>query len=396
MLNLRFNKKIAGIVILILVIPGLIIGIWYISNLNRNSCSNCKYDIINAFPNLSFISPVGLYHSNDNSNRLFVLEQQGIIYSFNNSENTSQKTTFLDIRNKVLSGGELGLLGLAFHPNFSLNGKFYLDYTADNPMRTIISSWTVNISDPNIANVTSEKILLEIQQPFANHNGGQLAFGPDGYLYIGMGDGGSGGDPYGNAQNKSVFLGKILRIDVNSGNPYGIPQDNPFKGNSVGYKEEIFAFGLRNPWRFSFDQVTGKLWAADVGQNTWEEIDIIENGKNYGWNIMEGNHCYLSSNCNTTGLTLPIYEYSHSVGDSITGGFVYRGNEFPNLNGSYIYGDFEEGQIWGIKLNQDGSTDNTLLVDTTLGISSFGVDEQNNLYIVAYGGQIYRLDIIST
>ncbi len=357
---------------------------------------NFQYQVELAFPNLVFDHPVGIYHAGDESNRLFVLEQPGVIKVFNNSQNVTSAKIFLDIRDQVVYGGEQGLLGLAFHPNFTDNGYFYVDYTADDDGRTIVARYTINQTDPDQANKTSEQNILEVPQPYSNHNGGQLAFGPDGYLYIALGDGGSGGDPQGNGQNLSTLLGSILRIDVDTATPpsnYSIPPDNPFVGNTEGYKEEIYAYGLRNPWRFSFDNVTGLLWAGDVGQSKWEEIDIIKNGTNYGWNIMEGNHCYLpSSGCNTTGLEPPIWEYGHDVGHSVTGGFVYRGPALPELNGSYIYGDFAYGQIWALEYDGLNPTNNTLLVDTGLLIASFGVDENSELYIVDYRGGIYQLN----
>ena len=249
--------------------------------------------IVDAFPNLNFDQPVDIQSPKDGTNRIFVLSQPGIVFVFDNDAKTKTKKVFLDIRNKVLYGGEQGLLGLAFHPNFKSNGFFYLDYTIDNPRRTVVSRFRVSAKDPNKADPGSEVILFEVEQPYSNHNGGQISFGPDGYLYVSLGDGGSGGDPKNNAQNLKSLLGKILRIDVDkksNGKNYSIPDDNPFKGNKNGNKEEIFAFGLRNVWRFSFDK-KGNLWAADVGQNEWEELNIIEKGKNYGWRIMEGKHC---------------------------------------------------------------------------------------------------------
>ena len=245
----------------------------------------------------------------------------------------------------------------------------------------------------------SEVILLEFSQPYSNHNGGQLAFSPtDGYLYIATGDGGSYGDPDCNAQDLSSLLGKILRIDVDqpSGNiPYSIPSDNPFAANPLGYREEIFAYGLRNPWRFSFDTVSGKIWAADVGQNLWEEIDLIVNGGNYGWSLFEGFHCYNSPwsctpPCDTTGIMMPIWEYSHSEGLSITGGYVYRGTLTPELTGKYIYADFVNGKIWALSEDNSGQIENSLIMDTNLGISSFGIDSNQELYWCAFDGKIYR------
>ncbi len=238
---------------------------------------------------------------------------------------------------------------------------------------------------------------MEVSQPFSNHNGGQIAFGPDGYLYIALGDGGSGGDPDGNGQNRATLLGSILRIDANTASGarnYAIPPDNPFAGNSQGFREEIFAYGLRNPWRFSFDPVTKKLWAGDVGQNLYEEIDIIEKGRNYGWNIMEGFHCYSSATCDTAGLTLPVWEYGHnsSGGIAVTGGFVYRGTQLPELYGKYIYADYGSGRIWSLSYS-DNDTVNTELLKTSLNISSFGTDRFNELYMCAFDGKIYRFKL---
>ncbi len=357
--------------------------------------SKAQIEIVQAFPNLSFEQPVDIQHAGDGTNRLFVVEQSGRIYVFDNNPSTSSKKIFLDITNKVLSGGEQGLLGLAFHPDYKNNGFFYINYTTNNPRRTVISRFRVSGNDPDNADVNSELIILEIEQPYSNHNGGQTTFGPDGFLYISLGDGGSGGDPENNSQNLRSLLGKILRIDVNnfaSGLNYSIPNDNPFKGNTNNLREEIFAFGLRNVWRFSFDTPTGRLWGADVGQNAWEEINIIEKGKNYGWRIMEGNHCYNpSTNCNTENLTMPIWEYGHNQdgGYSITGGFVYRGTNAQEIYGKYVYADFVSGNIWS--LNYDGSLVNSLISGTSYQISTFGVDQNNELYFASYGnGRLYK------
>jgi hypothetical protein len=250
--------------------------------------------------------------------------------------------------------------------------------------------------DADQADRNSELVLLEVAQPFSNHKGGQLAFGADGYLYIGLGDGGSGGDPFGNAQNRSSLLGKILRIDVNSpsaGRNYGVPVDNPFAGNSLGYREEIYAYGLRNPWRFSFDPPTGKLWVADVGQNQREEIDLVEKGKNYGWNIMEASLCYSpSTGCDQTGLELPVWEYGRDEGSSVIGGFVYRGLTVTGLYGAYVYGDYGSGKIWALRYDGTSAPVNTLIAATSLSITSFGVDENNKLYFAAFDGKIHKLN----
>jgi glucose/arabinose dehydrogenase len=289
-------------------------------------------------------------------------------------------------------GNEEGLLGLAFDPDYSRNGYFYVYYSAAGPRRTVLSRFNIRSGDSEIADPASELVLMEIDQPYSNHNGGQLAFGPDGYLYIGVGDGGSGGDPHGNGQNRNTLLGKILRIDVSNssaGEKYRIPADNPFTGMS-STRNEIWAFGLRNPWRFSFDRETGILWAADVGQNQWEEIDIITKGANYGWNIMEGTHCFApTSNCDRTGLTLPVFEYEHSHGCSITGGYVYRGTTLQSLIGFYIYGDFCSGKIWAMSFNNNTVEQNILLTDSSLDITSFGEDSAGNLYILSRQGGIY-------
>lgn len=354
-----------------------------------------------AFPALSFSNPVDLQDPRDATNRLFVVEQTGIIRVFQNNPSVSASAIFLDIRDQLTNGGELGLLGLAFHPSYSSNGYFYLNYTAPNPLRTVIARYSVSATDPNQADKQSEHILLTYAQPFTNHNGGQIAFGPDGYLYIASGDGGSGGDPQNNAQNRTNLLGKILRIDVNNpsaGRNYGIPNDNPFVGNTSGFREEIFAYGLRNPWRFSFDAITGTLWCADVGQNAREEIDIITKGGNYGWRTMEGSLCFNpSTGCSTTGLTLPVWEYGRSEGYSVTGGFVYRGTRNPELSGAYIYGDYGSGRIWALRYDGVNPPTNTLIAQMASNrLSSFGVDRNNELYLCSFDGKIYRFAAATT
>lgn len=362
----------------------------------NGSPGDVSYEVVEAFPNLSFTEPLDLQHAGDGSGRLFVVEKSGVIRVFENDSTVSSSSVFLDIQDRVDdSGSEEGLLGLAFHPNYESNGYFYVNYTAANPNRTVIARFQVSTGDSNTADVGSELQILTFAQPFSNHNGGQLAFGPDGYLYIAVGDGGSGGDPEDNAQNRSSLLGNILRIDVDNpqgGNNYGIPPDNPYAGNDQGFREEIYAYGLRNPWRFSFDAENGTLWAADVGQNEYEEIDIIEAGGNYGWDIMEGTHCYEpSSGCDQSGLEMPIWEYSHDLGNSVTGGFVYRGPTLDSLTGSYIYGDFGSGRIWALDNSDPNNPENVQLLDTDILISSFGVDADNELYICGFGGSIYKL-----
>lgn len=352
-----------------------------------------KTVVVNSFPNLTFSNPIDIQHAGDNSNRLFVVSQNGAIHVFENNSEVEVSSIFLNITDEVLYGGEQGLLGLAFHPDFSENGYFFINYTAGNPRRTVIARFSVS-SNPNIADPSSKIILLEINQPYSNHNGGQIAFGQDGFLYISLGDGGSGGDPQNQAQDLSTLLGKIVRIDVDqseNGKNYSIPNDNPFKNNNENIAPEIYAYGLRNVWRFSFDS-NNRLWAADVGQNSLEEINIIKNGGNYGWRIMEGSDCYNpQNNCNREGLTLPIWEYDHSStgGYSITGGYVYEGINAPELLNKYIYADFVTGNIWAF--NPENSS-NILVEKVNFSISTFGVDQNNDLYFAdLISGIIYGL-----
>lgn len=353
-------------------------------------------NVVPAFPNLLFSRPLGIQHAGDETDRLFVVEQSGIISVFSNDSGVSDRDIFLNIEGRVTDlSSEQGLLGLAFHPDFETNGYFYVNYTATSPERTVISRFSVSEDDSNLANPASETVLLTYIQPYGNHNGGHISFGPDGYLYIAAGDGGSAGDPLNNGQDRSTLLGSILRIDVDSqenGNEYGIPGNNPFAGNDQGYREEIFAYGLRNPWRFSFDAETGDLWTGDVGQNELEEIDLIKNGLNYGWNIMEGRSCYpAGTDCDQNGLELPVFQYDHNNGDrSITGGFVYRGSGIPGLIGYYIYADFVSGRIWALDTSDLENPDNTEIFDADFRISSFGVDQHDELYITSFDGSIYR------
>lgn len=350
-----------------------------------------EFSIVNAFPDISFVQPVDLQSPADGTDRIFVLEQRGRIHVFPNDPAVTETNIYLNIENIVQDGGERGLLGLAFHPNFDANGYFYVNYTNVNAV-SVVSRFQQTSTDQNLADAQSELVLLEIPQPFSNHNGGQLTFGPDGYLYIASGDGGSGGDPQGNAQNRSNLLGAILRIDVDNpvGNlNYGIPEDNPYVG-STSFRQEIFAFGLRNPWRMSFDTQTGLLWAGDVGQNEIEEIDIIENGQNYGWNILEGTRCFDADECNTENLTLPVFEYDQLAGDkSITGGYVYRGSKVTSLAGKYVYGDFISGRIWALDSELNSNLNNILLMNSDINVSSFGTDNNMEMYICGYGGNIY-------
>ncbi|HEU5292034.1 MAG TPA: PQQ-dependent sugar dehydrogenase [Cyclobacteriaceae bacterium] len=367
------------------------------ANSDSNNEKPVSYRAVSAFPNLTFPRPVDLQHAGDNTNRIFVVEQAGVISVFPNSAAALSKKTFLDIKVKVNdSGNEEGLLGLAFHPNYENNGFFYVNYTASNPRRTVISRFHVS-SNADVADASSEHIILEFDQPYSNHNGGQITFGPDGYLYIATGDGGSGGDPQGNGQSRTTLLGKILRIDVNGtedGKQYAIPADNPYKDNTSGFREEIYAYGLRNPWRFSFDLPTNRLWTGDVGQNSFEEIDIIEKGGNYGWNVMEGFHCFEpSSGCNQTGLKKPVWEYGRDLGISVTGGFVYRGPTLSELTGKYIYADYGSSRIWSLNVPLNGgSPTNTQLLQAAFNIASFGVDQNNELYLCGFDDKIYKLE----
>ncbi len=346
-----------------------------------------------AFPALTFSSPVDFASPGDGSGRLFVAEQPGRIRSFANDEKTGSSALFLDISANVSYGGERGLLGMAFHPDFANNGYFYVNYTRGNPLETVISRFKAS---GNTADPASEQVLLTYAQPQSNHNGGGMFFGKDGFLYIASGDGGGTGDTGNNAQNLSSLLGKILRIDVNGTGKgsYDIPSDNPFRGNQQGYREEIFAYGLRNPWRISFDEPTGTIWAGDVGQNAREEIDIIVKGGNYGWRKKEGNNCYNpSANCEEAGFVAPVRDYGRAEGDlSVTGGSVYRGKNIPSLSGKYIYGDYVSGRIWALDLKDDQSVANTLLVEKGGNISSFGTDENKEIYYCQHNtGKIMKL-----
>ncbi len=338
--------------------------------------------------------PVGFSPANDGSGRFFVLEQSGKIRVIQNGALLA--TPFLDISQKIESGGEKGLLGLALHPQFISNRHFYVNYTrrVAGQLQSIIAEYSALAANANLADPNSERILLTLNQPFDNHNGGQLAFGPDAFLYLGFGDGGSGGDPMNNGRNKFVLLGKILRIDVNTtsaGKQYGIPPDNPFAIS--GGAPEVWAYGLRNPWRFSFDS-SGRLFAGDVGQDKFEEIDIIVKGGNYGWNIMEGLHCFNPpSGCDQSGLILPITEYDHTAGDiTVIGGYVYGGTSIRQLQGAYIFGDFGSGRIWILRENPPGTWTRSLLLSSGKLISSFGQDVAGEIYVVDYsGGSVLKL-----
>ncbi|GJQ35200.1 MAG: glucose dehydrogenase [Anaerolineaceae bacterium] len=324
--------------------------------------------------------PVDVQSAFDGSGRLFVIEKYGAIRIYKDGQLNPQP--FLNIDDRVNDeGNEMGLLGLAFHPQYEKNGYFYVNYTGAGG-HTRISRFQAS---GDTADPASELVMMVVEQPYRNHNGGALAFGPDGFLYIGLGDGGSGGDPMKNGQNKGSLLGKILRIDVNNGDTYSIPADNPF-GN------EVWAYGLRNPWRLSFDRVTGDLWIGDVGQNQYEEIDYLPagspGGANFGWSLMEGNHGY-DTIVPQPGLLLPAAEYSHDFGCSVTGGYVYRGS-MPEWYGVYVYGDYCSGTIWGL-IPVDGQWQSQVMFEAVATITSFGEDESGELYFSSDNGSVYIL-----
>jgi glucose/arabinose dehydrogenase len=371
-----------------------------------------------AFPNLRFDRPVVLAYPDDGSHLLFVVEQhQKKIYSFPNERETKDKRLFLDLPDPIQYGNEEGLLGLAFHPKYKENGQFFVYYSsAEGPTgrRSVVSRFRVSKDDPRKADPKSEeRVWVSAPDPYENHNGGCILFGPDGYLYITLGDSGAADDPLTTGQNPRDWFGSILRIDVDhpeGGNAYGIPKDNPAR-RSPEYKHwapEVYAIGLRNVWKFSFDRQTGTLWAGDVGQNLWEMVHIIKNGGNYGWSIREGFHPFQPQRRQkpdpAAPISKPIVEYPHAAnqdpsrpdtGLSITGGYVFRGKALPSLVGVYVYGDFDSGRIWGLREKDGKAVENRELIDVTRGpklnIAAFGEDPAGELYILAFDGKIYRL-----
>lgn len=329
-------------------------------------------------------SPLGLEHAGDD--RLFIVERRGLIWSFQDDEVSEEP--FLDITDRVTTqGSEQGLLGMTFHPEFQSNGELFVNYT-DLGGDTVVSRFNLS-QTPSYADAQSESVILSIGQPYRNHNAGDLEFGPEGYLYIPTGDGGSGGDPQGNAQNLNTLLGKILRIDIDSADPYAVPD-----GNFEGGRSEIWAYGLRNPWRIHFDRATGDLYIADVGQNQWEEVNVqpagSASGWNFGWDIREGSHPFEGSALE--GLVDPVAEYSHQLGISVTGGVVVRDPRLPEWQGVYMYGDFGSGIIWGLLEVPGIGWTSTQLWDTSASISSFGQDNLGRVYLVDYQGRILRLE----
>jgi glucose/arabinose dehydrogenase len=344
------------------------------------------------------VDPTGITNAGDGSGRLFVTERPGRIMVVE-ADGSLRGEPFVDLSSRVLSGGERGLLGLAFHPDFEENGRLFVHYSRDGDGATIVSELQAS-SDRATAD-PAERVILTVAQPFANHNGGQLSFGPDGYLYLGLGDGGAGGDPFGNGQDPDVLLGKILRLDVDGsvagGRGYALPPDNPYgpEGSAPGAGlPEIWAIGLRNPWRFSFDLRLGDLYIGDVGQSGWEEIDRqpadSTGGENYGWNVMEGRHCY-QSGCDQTGYVKPIAEYPTSIGCAVTGGYVYRGTDQPELQGVYVFADYCSGIVSTLQVDEGTITPKEVL-ESGLNVSSFGEDEEGELYLADLtGGGIYRV-----
>lgn len=340
-----------------------------------------------------FERPVGIFHAGDGSGRIFIMEQAGVIWTLDAS-GARADTPFLDIRDRVGSvGNEQGLLGFAFHPEYASNGYFFVHYS-DLVGNTVVTRYRVS-ADPNIADPSSEIRFFTLSQPYANHNGGQLAFGPDGYLYLGLGDGGLADDPVGNGQSLTTYLGKILRFSVHTGEDApvaSIPADNPYADTDFPF---IWASGLRNPWRFSFDTLTGDLYIGDVGQNHYEEINFLPvsapGGANFGWDYFEGFHGFEGTPPTNVPFVQPIAEYKHGQGCSITGGFVYRGENLPDWQGIYLYGDYCTGTIWGLLRLPDGSWQNDLLFKSGFNIASFGTDEANEIYLADLNGGIYIL-----
>jgi glucose/arabinose dehydrogenase len=359
---------------------------------------SAQYSLVDAYPNLpNFANAIEIVKANDGTNRLFVVQQRGLVFVFEDSPTVSERKTFLNLSSIVSpSGSETGLLGFAFHPNYAQNRTFFVSYTTGSPLTTVIARYQTSATNPDSALFSSGQVVFTETQPFSNHNGGKIAFGPDGYLYISIGDGGSAGDPGNRAQNRNTTLGKLLRIDVDNVQPplnYAIPPTNPFVGET-NVRQEIFAWGLRNMWKFSFDE-QGRIWGADVGQNAWEEINIIESGGNYGWRKFEGNAVYSGGDPTPPNAVFPVWVYSHSSGDiSVTGGFVYRGSRIPALYGKYIYGDYVSRRIWALTYNFRTAATNEFLLQGAQLISAFGEDFNNEILVVGYNasaGRIRRL-----
>jgi uncharacterized repeat protein (TIGR03806 family) len=362
--------------------------------LDRGNAGQIK--LVTAFPKLKFSQPLFLTSAPDNSNRIFVVQKGGKIIVFPNNPQATTSKVFLDISKKIYPYGERGLLGLAFQPDYAKSGVFYVYYSTPGTHYSVVARYKVSSTDRDKANPNSEQIIFRLRQPYGNHNGGMIAFGLDQMLYIGLGDGGSGGDPKDNGQNLATLFAAILRIDPKNSSTYSIPKDNPFAGNTKGWKQEIWAYGLRNPWRFSFDRKTGDLWAGDVGQNAVEEIDLVTKGGNYGWRIMEGNRRFGSSSHKApTPPIPPVIDIRQSTGlaRSITGGYVYRGTKIQNLQGKYIYGDYVTGNIWILDYDRANKKVNSnTKVARLSSLDSFGEDQSGELYAISLNGSIMRIE----
>ena len=359
-------------------------------------------DVVQVFPSLAFSSLVSLQQAPQDTTRWFAVEQAGAIRVFANDTGATASLPFLDISARVISGGERGLLGMAFHPDFPNTPEVFVSYTGAPDLTSYVSRFSSTDGGQTL-DPASEEVILSVPQDFANHNGGNIVFGPDGYLYIGFGDGGSGGDPLDRAQDTTNLLGTMVRIDVDGGSPYAIPAadpGNPFAANATcqqGFSmggepcPEIFAWGLRNPWRFSFDRQSGDLWAGDVGQDAWEEIDVVTAGGNYDWDDRECAHCFEPpADCLTDSID-PISEYDHSLGASVSGGYVYRGTAVPDLAGWYVFGDFVSGRLFAVPDEGVAVTAPALLLETGLAIAAFGESVDGELFIVNYGGSIHQV-----
>ena len=360
----------------------------------RDSPPGAEHFVFSEFAR-GFNRPLYLTHAGDGSGRLFILEQTGKIWII--KDGLLNQRPFLDLSGLITATAnsaysEQGLLGLAFDPDFAANGRFFLNYT-DRGGATVVARYQVSAGDPDIADIESGEIIFKLQQPFANHNGGHIEFGPDAYLYISLGDGGSANDPLGAGQNRRLLLGSIIRIDVHGALPYAIPPDNPFVGEAAAL-DEIWAYGLRNVWRFSFDRATGDMYLADVGQNKLEEVNFQRSdsagGENYGWNVWEGSNLFAGGQA--SGHVPPVFEYAHLLGCSVTGGYVYRGSAIPQLQAVYLLGDYCTGRVWGLYRDAEMNWQSLELANTGWAISSFGEDEAGEIYVLDYAGAIYRID----
>jgi glucose/arabinose dehydrogenase len=365
-----------------------------------NGPARAEYQLEPAFPFLTFLSPTDIQAANDGTQRMFVAEKRGIIWVFDADFVAGSKSAFLDIQDRVRNSGEAGLIGLAFHPNYRSNGQFFVFYVTKYPYRTIVARYAVT-SDPSVADPNSEVILIDSPQPTVYHNGGQMAFGPDRFLYVAMGDHAVSGT----AQNLTDLPGSILRIDVDvtptegpAAAAYEIPADNPFVGNSNGYCEEIYAYGFRNPWRFYIDARTGELWVSDVGEHTYEEINLVTKGRNYGWPLMEGPACFQPASCDTAGQNLepPVYSYTHADGVAVIGGYRYWGQRLPELAGLYIFSDYTGGKVWALRFDGAGPPERFDLVTNAPILLTFGMGLRNEILMASDDGRIYRLGYLVT